>query len=112
MNCHILPVRVVDLEAVVGQRRLGGELHSAVLADLADRLLVVHRRNVVLEPVRRRERLAALIAIDPALHKPPLSQVHSLKRKSVDDVKYVLHQPRGSSLTLCPLSPCLEASII
>ena len=109
MNSHILPVRIVDLEAVVGQRRLGGELHSAVLADLADRLLVVHRRDVVLEPVRRRERFAALIAIDPALHQPPLSQVHSLKRKSVDDVN---NQPRGSNLTLCPLSPCLEASII
>ena len=92
MNSHILPVRVVDLEAVVGQRRLGGELHSAVLADLADRLLVVHRRDVVLEPVRRRERFAALIAIDPALHQPPLSQVHSLKRKSVDDVNiYIIN---------------------
>ena len=72
------PVRVVDLEAVVGQRRLGGELHAAVLADLPDRLLVVHRRDVVLEPVRRRERLAALIAVDAALHQPPLPQVHGL----------------------------------
>ena len=74
------PVRVVDLEAVVGQRRLGGELHAAVLAHLPDRLLVVHRRDVVLEPVRRRERLAALLAVDDALGHPPLSQVHSLKR--------------------------------
>ena len=74
------PVRVVHLEAVVGQRRLGGELHAAVLAHLPDRLLVVHRRDVVLEPVRRRERLAALLAVDAALHQPSLSQVHRLKR--------------------------------
>ena len=85
------PVRVVHLEPVVGQRRLRGELHTAVLAHLPDRLLVVHSRDVVLEPVRRRERLAALLAVDAALGHSPLSQVHSLKRnrRGVKPCEYV-----------------------